>query len=167
MKILITVASKHGSTGGIGEIIAGVLRDAGSEVTATTPEQVTDVGPYDAVVVGSGVYAGRWLAPARRFVERFAGELGRRPVWLFSSGPIGDPPVPEGDAPETVTLAERVGARGHRSFAGRLDRGQLGFVERTITKAIKAPEGDFRDWEEIRSWADTIAATLTAERVPA
>ena len=160
MKVLVTMASKHGSTGEIGEIVAGVLRDAGVEVSSQPPEVVETLDGYDAVILGSGVYAGRWLEDARGFADRFVTQLASRPVWLLSSGPIGDPPKPEGEVPEGAALADRIGARGHRTFSGRLDRHQLGFMERTVVKAIRAPEGDFRDLDAIRSWADEIALEL-------
>lgn len=145
MKVLVTVASKHGATGEIGEIIAGVLRDAAMEVDTHAPQDVADLEGYDAVVLGSAVYAGRWLEPARAFVDRHATALLTRPIWLFSSGALGDPPKPEGELPEALALVSKLGAREHRSFPGRLDRSRLGFMERTITKALKAPDGDFRD----------------------
>jgi len=167
MKILVTVASKHGSTGEIGEIIAGVLRDAGDEVISQVPEAVHDVNRFDAVVIGSAIYAGRWLQPARALVDRQAVELARRPVWVFTSGPIGDPPMPAAESDEAVDIATCLGARDHRTFAGRLDRSQLGFMERTVTRALKAPEGDFRDLDAIRRWADEIATALRATEVPA
>jgi menaquinone-dependent protoporphyrinogen oxidase len=160
MRVLVTVASKHGATGEIGEIVAGVLRDAGLEVESHPPETVTTLEGTDAVVLGSAIYAGRWLEPARSFARRHADALSDLPVWLFSSGPIGDPPMPAEDAAEPLELVQELGAREHRTFAGRLDRSQLGFMERTITRALKAPEGDFRDLDAIRGWADRIAAEL-------
>jgi len=167
MRVLVTVASRHGSTGEIGEVIAGILRDAGLIVESMEPDAVRDVEPFDAVVIGSAVYAGRWLQPARSLVQRQAAALSARPVWIFSSGPIGDPPMPAGEAEEPSAIARRLGAREHRTFSGRLDRSTLGFMERTITRALKAPEGDFRDLDAIRMWADEIAAALTALTVPA
>jgi menaquinone-dependent protoporphyrinogen oxidase len=160
MRILTTVASKHGATGEIGELIAGVLRDAGHEVESHAPETVASLEGWDAVVLGSAVYAGRWQQPARAFVDRHAPELAARPVYVFTSGPIGDPPSPSGEPAETIEIAERLGARAHRSFAGRLDRSRLGILERTVVRALKAPEGDFRDLDAIRAWADEIAAEL-------
>lgn len=65
---------------------------------------MTGVGGYDAVVLGSAVYVGRWLEPARELVDAHAEELAARPTWLFSSGPIGDPPKPEAD--DAVQIAE-------------------------------------------------------------
>jgi menaquinone-dependent protoporphyrinogen oxidase len=52
-------------------------------------------------------------------------------------------------------------ARGHRVFVGKLNPGDLGFGERLMAKVVKAPEGDFRDWDAIRAWAREIAAALT------
>jgi menaquinone-dependent protoporphyrinogen oxidase len=83
-------------------------------------------------------------------------------VWLFSSGPVGRPPTPDGDPVDVADLIRRTGAREHHVFSGRLDRSTLGFVERTVSRAVHAPEGDFRDWVEVRAWADHIAAELTS-----
>jgi menaquinone-dependent protoporphyrinogen oxidase len=161
-RVLVTVASRHGATTAIGDAICRTLVGRGLDVTALPPEQVGDVTAYDAVVLGSAVYMGRWLDPAKRFVERYGDALGERPVWLFSSGPIGDPPKPAGDPPEVAAVVERLGARGHEVFNGRLDRSRLGFSERLIVKGVKAPDGDFRDWEVVRTWADGIATALGA-----
>jgi menaquinone-dependent protoporphyrinogen oxidase len=167
MNILVTVASKHGATGEIGEGIAAALRACGLSIETQAPDTVTSLDRFDAVILGSAVYAGRWMDSATHFAERFATELADREVWLFSSGPLGDPPTPKEEPQATLALAARLGARGHRSFAGRLDPDQLGFFERTITRAVKAPPGDFRDWEAIRAWADEIATALADQRVPA
>ncbi|MDQ2689601.1 MAG: flavodoxin domain-containing protein [Chloroflexota bacterium] len=167
MQILVTVASKHGATGAIGEIVASVLRSAGHEVTTVAPDTVETIEPYDAVILGSAVYAGRWMESARRFSERHHATLQTVPVWLFSSGPIGTPPAPTEESPDALRLARELSARDHRTFAGRIDPAALSWVERTITRMVKAPDGDFRDWDAIRSWADDIAAALTTEEVPA
>jgi menaquinone-dependent protoporphyrinogen oxidase len=167
MRVLVTVASRHGATGEIGGMIGGVLERAGLDVEYRDPAGVTDPEAYDAVVLGSAIYAGRWLEAARAFADRHAVALAKRPTWLFSSGPIGDPPMPPGEVPEALALVDRIGAHAHRSFRGRLDRRRLGFLERTVTRALKAPDGDFRDLDEIRAWADEIAADLTQVKVPA
>ena len=86
-------ASRHGATREIAAAIAVELEDAGLEVDDRPVEEVEEIDGYDAVVLGSAVDVGKWLAPARRLAEERAEELSRRPVWLFSSGP-----VQEGDA---------------------------------------------------------------------
>jgi menaquinone-dependent protoporphyrinogen oxidase len=141
--------------------IADVLTGQGHEVTVTSPEDVVRVEGYDAVVLGSAVYAGHWLKPAKELVDRSSGALLGRPVWLFSSGPIGDPPKPEEDPVEVGDLMEATKARGHRVFAGKLVKKHLSFGEKAIVLALRAPEGDFRDWDAIRAWAGEIAEELS------
>src|SRR6476646_4096693 len=89
MKILVAVAGRHGSTNEIGGAITQTLRDLGHTVDQLTMEGGTDIGRYDAAIVGSAVYMGNWLPDARAFVERNRSILSSMPVWLFSSGPIG------------------------------------------------------------------------------
>jgi len=164
MKVLVTVASKHGATTGIGEAIAETLRSKGLYVAVIEPQQVDSVEEFDAVIVGSGIYMGRWLAAAREFVEDNAVALGKRPVWLFGSGPT--PPVDdEGDTADSNRLKELIGARDARVFAGELKQESLGFVERQIVKMIKSPWGDYRPWEAIEDWAESIADELIATPV--
>ena len=73
--------------------------------------------------------------------------------------------MPPGEPPEPDAIATRLAARGHRSFAGRLDRTRLGLLERALTRAVRAPDGDFRDWEAIRHWAEEFARELTPKEV--
>jgi menaquinone-dependent protoporphyrinogen oxidase len=162
MRVLVTAATKYGATTEIAQTIAEVLGAQGLEATILPPEQVEGVDGYDAVVLGSAVYAGHWLKPARELVERQAGGLAGRPVWLFSSGPVGDPPKPEEDPVDVADLLAATGAREHRIFAGKLVRKQLSFPERAIVSALRVPEGDFRDWTEIRQWAAAIADAMGA-----
>lgn len=163
MKILVTAASRHGATREIAEAIAARLTERGHAPTVTEAVDVTDLDGFDAVVLGSAIYAGRWLGPARELVDRLADQLATRPVWLFSSGPIGDPPQPDEDPAEVADVIEAIGARGHQRFAGKLDRTELGWVERGVVRALKAPEGDFRDWPAIEAWTDEIAYWLTRQ----
>ena len=119
MTILVTVATKHGSTAEIAEAIGRELEEAGHAVTVATVESVTSVEPFEAVILGSGVYIGHWLAPARAFARAHAEELRARPTWLFSSGPIGAPPLPKAeDAVDVADLMQQTGAREHRLFGG-------------------------------------------------
>jgi menaquinone-dependent protoporphyrinogen oxidase len=112
------------------------------------------------VVLGSAVYAGHWLKPARELVDRHARDLAARQVWLVSSGPIGDPPKPAEDPVDVTAIRQASGAREHRVFAGKLVRGQLSFGEKAMVVAFRAPDGDFRDWTEIKVWASRIAGAV-------
>ena len=161
MTVLVAYASKHGSTAEIAEAIADALVDHEVKAEAKSVNTVEDLGPYEAVVLGSAVYAGAWMREAVAFVERHAGELSRRPVWLFSSGPLGEDVEDHEEQPRQMPELRRlIGPKGHRVFYGALDVSALGFAERMIAKAVKAPTGDFRDWEAIRRWAEGIAEEL-------
>jgi menaquinone-dependent protoporphyrinogen oxidase len=163
MRVLVTAASKYGATMEIAERIAETLSERGFDTTVTPPEEVGSLEGYDAVVLGSGVYAGHWLKPAKELVERSGTALAARPVWLFSSGPIGDPPKPKEDPVDVAEIVETTGARDHRVFAGRLEKERLSFGEKAIVVAFRATEGDFRDWDDVAGWADEIATALRAE----
>jgi len=159
-RVLVAAASKHGATAEIADRIGERMREAGWDVTVASPDEVGSPGTYDAVVLGSAVYAGHWMSSAIELGARISGTTPRPPVWLFSSGPIGDPPKPEVDPVDAAKVMEQTGARGHRLFAGKLDRAALGFAEKAIVVALRAPDGDFRDWAEIESWADEIARAI-------
>ena len=160
MKVLVTAASKHGSTTEIAEAIGRHLTDAGLTVDVTGPKQVHDLADYDAVVLGSAVYAGHWLDPAKELVERLREPLSSLPVWLFSSGPIGDPPAPEEDAVEVADIVEATGARKHVVLPGNVDMERLRLPEKAIVRALRVPVGDYRDWDAVASWASHIAGEL-------
>jgi menaquinone-dependent protoporphyrinogen oxidase len=164
MHVLVTAASRHDATREIAAAIADGLARRGIEAEARAVEEVRggDLRGYDAVVLGSAVYMGRWLKPARAFAREHAAELTARPLWLFSSGPLGPPdhPVPPEGPADAAELLELTGAREHRLLAGRLERARLGLGERTMARAVHAPEGDARDWEAIDAYAGEIAAAL-------
>jgi menaquinone-dependent protoporphyrinogen oxidase len=160
MKVLVVAATKYGSTGEIGRAIGDVLEDRGIDTTVLSPAEVGAINGYEAVVLGSAVYAGHWLKPAKELVDRSRDALAERPVWLFSSGPVGDPPKPEEDPVDVADIVEATKARDHRVFAGRLVKKQLSFGEKAIVVALRVPEGDFRDWAEIKGWASGIADSI-------
>jgi menaquinone-dependent protoporphyrinogen oxidase len=157
---LVSVASRHGATREIGEAIATALAEEGIQSEVQPPERVATTEAFDAVILGSGVYAGHWLEAAKRFIERHETTLRQRPVWLFSSGPLGDPLAPIAEPVDVAPLMETTAARGHRVFAGKLARAELGLGERALVKMVRAPYGDYRDWPEIAEWAQEIAGSL-------
>jgi menaquinone-dependent protoporphyrinogen oxidase len=160
MRVLVTAATRHGSTMEIATIIAGILEDAGLEVDITAPEDVRSVADYDGVVIGSAVYMGRWLEPARQFVDRCGGDLLGRSVWLFSSGPLGDPAKPDVEPPDAGLMRTATAAIDHRVFPGRLVKSELGFGEKVVVAGVRAPYGDFRPWDDVAAWARGIADRL-------
>ncbi len=163
MRVLVTAASRHGATHEIASAIGDGLSRRGVEADARPLEELAELDGYDAYVIGSAVYVGRWLATAREFVETHAELLAARPVWMFSSGPLGPPDAlkPEGDPVDADDMVQAAGAVAHRIFAGRLDKSLLGLGEKAVVVAVRAPEGDFRDWDAIDGWAGEIAEQLS------
>ncbi|HSK23809.1 MAG TPA: flavodoxin domain-containing protein [Egicoccus sp.] len=173
MRILVAYASRHGATAEIAERIATGLRDAGFEVDARHVTHVVDLDSYDAVVVGASAYMFHWLKDATRFVERQQQALAARPVWLFSSGPLGTDLVDEEGRDvfevsrprEFDELQALIHPRGEQVFFGAWDADAqpVGLVERFMRhlpggEAI--PAGDFRNWDAIDAWAIKIAREL-------
>lgn len=177
MTVLVGYASRHGATAGIAERIATGLEAAGVEADALAVEDVDDVGRYDAFVIGGAAYMFHWLKEATKFVKRHHSVLAERPVWLFSSGPLGTDRVDKQgrDVLETTRpkefdeLEALVRPRGVRVFFGAWDpeAPPVGMVERTMRHMPASkdalPAGDFRDWPAIDAWAAEIATELTAE----
>ena len=163
MKVLVSAASRHGSTEEIAQVIAGILARSDLEVDVLPPDQVERIDGYDAVVLGSAVYAGHWLAPAKAFVERHEAELRERPVFLFSSGPLGVPPRPIEDPVDAGPIEAATGAIDHQVFGGRLMRSRLSMPSRVAIAFVQAPDGDFRPWDDIGDWATAIARYLLGQ----
>jgi menaquinone-dependent protoporphyrinogen oxidase len=164
-KVLVAYATKHGATAEIAEKIGEVLRQRGLEADVLPVQEVKDLAPYPAVILGSAVYVGQWRKEAVEFLEANEGSLAERDTWLFSSGPTG-----EGDPVELLqgwhfpekqqANVGRIKPREVIVFHGNLDENTLNFFEKGLIKMVKAPTGDYRDWDEIISWANEVAETL-------
>ncbi len=178
MNVLVAYATRHGATAGIAEHIASTIAGHGLSTQTTSVEQVKTLDEYDAVVLGGAAYMFHWLKPAVAFAKKHRKELAARPVWLFSSGPLGTDTVDaegndvlEASRPkEFEMLTALLRPRGERVFFGAYDpqARPIGLGER-ITRHMPAtrnafPAGDFRDWDAIGAWAEQIAADLTAGR---
>jgi menaquinone-dependent protoporphyrinogen oxidase len=159
---LVAYATKHGATAEIAEAIGEALRARGITTDVAPAETIRSIDDYGLVVVGSAVYMFRWQGAAVDFVKRFESQLQARPTWLFGSGPTGGSPEAEEKVAQALAdqppppgniakRAARIGAREYRTFGGRIDPEAGGFFERYM------PKGDWRDFEQVRSWANSIA----------
>lgn len=164
VRVLVVYASKHGSTGEVAQWIGQELRAAGIDVEARPAGAVGSVTGFDAVVLGSAVYMGRWRREARQFVRRHARNLRHRAVWLFSTGPL-DHSAEQGEQPATpsqaASLAEQLRARDHVTFGGALAADVKGIPDAMVARRS---HGDFRDPEAVRAWAAGIASALGETR---
>jgi menaquinone-dependent protoporphyrinogen oxidase len=161
-RALVAYGSKYGATAGIAEAIGATLREQGLAVDVRPAGEVDRIDDYDAVVVGGGLYVGRWHGDAVGFLRRFEDALIDRPTWLFSSGPTGGSPKAEvemrdvlarqpGPPGNVAKIARRIHPRDHRTFGGRAGSEMGGIFARWI------PKGDWRDFDAIRTWAAAIA----------
>jgi menaquinone-dependent protoporphyrinogen oxidase len=170
MRVLVTYATKSGATAGIAEAIGEELGRMGLVAEVRPIDAVRDVQGYEAVILGSAVYIGRWRKEALRFGSRHAAELRQRPVWLFESGPT-DASADEGKAvpaKAAVELAKEIGARQHVIFGGKFGPEQVGnFTRSMIAKGDKSPYGDFRNFDRIRGWARAIGSELQTQEAVA
>ena len=174
MRVLVAYATRHGATRGIADRIGARLRDAGVDADVRPAADVRDAATYDAFVIGGAAYMFHWLKDAVELVRRNRSVLAQRPVWLFSSGPLGTELVDkdgrdvlETTVPKEFTeLRALVHPRDERVFFGAWDPTYpaVGMAERLVRRmpAMKdaMPAGDFRDWAAIEEWADGIAAEL-------
>ena len=185
MTALVAYASKYGATRGIAERIGATLQRMGTDVKVAPAVPAEDISDYEAYVIGSAVYSGSWLPDAAEFERAHSAVLAARPVWLFSSGPLGaDVKEPEEQEKgedeafgqikifgvkrvihwplpkEVVEFRGLIRPRDHEMFFGALDHKNLSFAERLAMKAVGGMEGDFRDWDSIDAWAETVAREL-------
>ena len=164
--ILVTYASKYGATKEIAEKIGDVLQQAGLQVDVLPVDRVRDLSPYQAVILGSAIYIGKWQKEAVEFLQVYANMLANRPVWLFSSGPTGEGnPIELVEGLRFPTVLQPVVDQIHPHdiavFHGFINPGKINFIEKWAVKSlVKKPFGDYRDWDSIVSWATKIAKAL-------
>ena len=172
MRVLVAYASKYGSTKAIAERIASTLNETGQQATVVRASKAGPLEAYDAFVVGSAAYMGSWMKESVEFVRHNSSLLRGKPVWMFSSGPIGTATVDaQGrDVRETTVPKEiaefrsSIEPRDHHVFFGAFDHTKLDFTHRLVyalpaTKNLFI-DGDFRGWDEIDGWAKEIAVAL-------
>lgn len=178
MKVLVVYASRHGATRGIAERIAETLAGRGLEVAVRAAKEAGDVSGFDAFVIGCAAYMGHWLEDATSFVKHHRALLAERPIWLFSSGPVGTDRVDaKGRDARTAAVPKEFAEfrdmlqpMEEQVFFGAYDPSAppVGMAERLGMQVMRAmpaardalPAGDFRDWPEIEAWAASIGDAL-------
>ena len=165
LRILVAYASVHGSTAEIARSVSLTLSRAGFDVDVLPVTEVKGVDGYNAVVLGSAVYAGRWRKDAYDFLERFAIDLKQKDVWLFQSGPLGHSAqyIVRSLPTNMAALAQYLRVKGAATFGGKLQGGVGGPIARFLERAGLA--GDYRDFTEIRLWAEDVARTTAMDVV--
>jgi menaquinone-dependent protoporphyrinogen oxidase len=161
-KILVTYATKAGSTAEVSKKIAQTLSAQGAAVDLMPVQKVTDLQAYSAVVLGSAVRFGQWLPEAVKFVQTNQAALNSKPVAFFAVHLMnrGDDENSRKMRLAYLDAARKlVAPRAEGFFAGVGDLSKVSFLERLIGKAVKSPEGDFRDWPAITAWAEGLTSS--------
>ncbi|MBK8020396.1 MAG: flavodoxin domain-containing protein [Chloroflexi bacterium] len=167
-RILVTYATRLGSTAEVADLIATVLGGEGRQVEVQPIESIQHVKDYDAVVVGSAIRGGKWLPHAVEFLEKHQAALAQKPLAYFTvCMTMAD------DSPESHEVAESyhdVLFRSYPSlqpmsigmFAGAFDSGKVSPLIKLLARGMGIPEGDWRDWESISDWARDLSLALSA-----
>jgi menaquinone-dependent protoporphyrinogen oxidase len=163
--VVVTYATAAGSTAGIAERIAAVLRADGCDVDCSPAGPGVDLERADAVVVGSAIHDMAWLPPALEVVHRLAAS-GHRPVWCFSVGAV----TPRGRFTRFVASREaarvrqdfpaELSPRRHQVFGGVVELHGIPVWGRLFYRLVGARPGDHRDWAAVEAWAARIATDL-------
>jgi menaquinone-dependent protoporphyrinogen oxidase len=160
--VLVAYASKYGSTQEVAEAIAATLRERLLRAVVRPADEVDDLVEYSGVVLGGGIYMGRWHRDARGFIKHFEDDLRALPVALFALGPVDDDPKHRAGSEKQFASAlkkvpfEPVAAA---LFGGAVDPRKLSFPFNHM------PAADVRDWDAIHTWAAGLAETFLS--VPA
>lgn len=176
-KILVTYASRSGSTAGVAEAIGATLAEHGAQVEVRPMQEVNDLAPYMAVVAGSAIQGGQWLPEAMRFVQTHRAALKQRPFAAFlvcmTLALKNEKWRQEANVTDWLTPVRalvRPVSEGY--FAGALDLSKVPSLGDRLKFSISVAlgvwsEGDHRDWEVIRAWAADLAPLLDVSRSPA
>jgi menaquinone-dependent protoporphyrinogen oxidase len=157
--VLVTYATRAGSTVEVAKTIGEVFEARGFSVDVVPVTTDPPVAGYDAVVLGSAIRMGKWLPEAITFLENHKDRLATMPVALFTVH-MNNLSDDETSRENREHYLDEVRALVHpvstAFFAGAINPQRLTFVDRLILRMVKAPEGDFRDWEAIHAWAERV-----------
>jgi menaquinone-dependent protoporphyrinogen oxidase len=167
-EILVAYASRAGSTAGVAEAIGQTLAESGAQVEVCPMQDVEDLAPYRAVVAGSAIQGGRWLPEAMQFVQTHRAALAQKPFAAFlvcMTLAIANGKYREHVADFLQPVRALVRPVSEGLFAGVLDISKVpSFRDRLMFRLSVAfgvwSEGDHRDWNAIRAWADSIRPLL-------
>ena len=159
-KILITYASKAGSTSEVADFIGKTLTEKGVTVDVVAINKVNDISEYKAVIIGSAIRAGKVLSESLNFVKKHKLELSKVPTAYFvvcmTLKDENEKNINTVSAYLNPLKAE-VSPIDFGLFAGKMDYSKLDFISKFMVKNIvKVPEGDFRDWDAIKNWTNNF-----------
>ena len=165
-RVLISYASRCGSTGGVAEAMGQVLCGMGASADIRLVRNVDDLSAYHAVIVGSAIRMSKWLPEAAVFVKNNQDILGRLPTAYFMVCLTMKDDTAENRSKVMAYLdpvrkeAPKIQPVAVGLFPGALNFGKLSAVDKMILKAKGASEGDYRDWPAVKAWASAVGPML-------
>ncbi len=168
-KILVAYASRLGATAGVAEAIGKTLAESGAQVDVLPMNEVKDLAPYHAVVAGSAIRASKWLPEAMQFIQTYQAALAQKPFAAFLVCMTLAMPGADKYREHVATWLEPVRSMvkpvSEGLFAGVLDISKVpSFGDRLKFRLSVAfgvwSEGDHRDWNAIRAWAESLRPLL-------
>ena len=165
-KILIAYASKHSATKEIAERIGFILSSGNLNVTIASVENVRNISQFTVIILGSAVYFGQWRMSAVKFLKDHKSILLTKKVWLFSSGPLGRGPIHKLNSywdfqASLNDLLLSVKPAGIETFHGVINKSKINYLEKEMLQQMRIPLKDYRRWDQIQTWAQTIKGQLT------
>jgi menaquinone-dependent protoporphyrinogen oxidase len=157
-KVLVAYASKYGSTGGVADAIGKELCNKDVATDVVLIKNANDISSYQGVIIGSPIYMGKWLSEAADFVKKNKDTLCKVPVAYFLVGmTLARHPEKRAEAlsymDPILKAVPEIKPVDIGTFAGAMDYNNLSWINKKILASKGSPEGDFRDWNTIRAWA--------------
>jgi len=166
-RVLVAYATRFGSTREIATAIVHELISSGLEAHAAEVNSALNPDDYDAFVIGSPLYGGKWLVAAGMFAAFTSERIDGKPVALFSIGTLGLRNSEAGEAEHRefvkslAEVAPRLNIVGHSVFSGYFERSNLPWYLRIVDRFAPTPQGDHRDWSAIQAWAKSLVPEFT------
>ncbi len=153
-KVLVLYASKAGSTKEVAEFIGQEMTKSGAQVFVAEAEKNIDPSAYNAVIIGSPIYMGKWLSEARDYLKLHEKILKNKPTAIFFTCLSMSDPAKKNEAEKYLAEEKKlINPILVGKFAGKMDSSKLSFFYRMIAKIVGAKDGDFRDWSAIAQWS--------------
>lgn len=160
-RILVTYASKAGSTAEVATRIGKILSNKNLAVDVIPVNKVTDITSYQTVILGSAIRIGNVLPEVQKFVESNQAMLQKKSFHIYFMCMMLEKDTDENrkavsDYLKPIRALVKPASEG--MFAGVINLKKLGLFDQLMIKAMKSPQGDFRDWDQIGSWAERTVA---------
>lgn len=173
--ILVTFATRYGSTEEVAECIAKTLREGGQSVELRPVQQVKNLSSYHAIVLGAPVFIGKWHKHAHQFLTQYGDALRQHPTAIFALGPLNnDEAELQGSRQQLDKDLEQypwLKPAAIEMFVGKYDPARLGLGHKLLTVLPASPlygkpASDNRDWRTIRAWASDLPVKLSSVQQP-